>query len=827
MESTTVMTELKKIQRKEMTDLFQKIDKLVLGPRLSAWKEMRKTSTWKICSDRDRICMASWKETEGEDIEIRRAKLFKKLCEEMPIDILDIDLIVGRVAKGLLEPVTASDIQGDYIPGLWEDEDELGFTTHVKGAWTKEDKEVLRDAARYFQPRSAQAHVCGAWRKLVGSWSEDMEQAKLKDPWMTSGFLPCTVTSPLWRKVLEKGLRAYIEEAREKLKWFMETNQTDIDKFYFWKAVIMVCEAGIAYARRYAALAREKAEKEKNPERKEELLEIAQICERVPENPARTFHEAVQSVHFVYTLKLFEHPSYSANIGRADQFLWPYFKKDFDSGNLTLERAAEILEYAIGHWGTHVFVANADFKDNHQVNYGLNIINIGGVDKDGNDASNPLSYLILHVAGLLKLSAPSIGFEWHKNSPRWLMNKAIETNIRVKGGCPIFENGDHVVERFAAMGEPLEDARDWYTEGCITPIILNRIDHYGAEGVGSFNVVGILDVTLHNGVSAITDKKVGLETGNPCDFNTFDELFDAFKKQLKFVVWRMFWMSAIARQENRRYIRFPFMSTIMADGCMENGEDLMIPNPAYHTFLITDRANIDAADSLIAIRKLVFEDKKLSMRELMDTLDSNFEGPRGEEIRKMCLAVPKFGNDDDEADQMAHDVAALSASIIQSYDNSPFPPFKISREGLSWHYFGGLGVGALPNGRKSMEPLNDGSLSPMRGMDTHGPTAVLRSALKADFKESTSSALNQKFPASIMKSPENREKLAILTETFLKQGGQHIQYNLVDTEELLEAKANPENHGDLIVRIGGFSAYFVELSSAIQDDVIHRSEQGL
>lgn len=820
-------TNLAESQINGMEDLFKEIDTLELSPRITAWKELRKNSTWKICSARDRLCMESWKETEGEDIEIRRAKLFKKLCEEMPIDILDLDIIVGRVAKDLLEPVTASDIQGDYIPGLWEEQDELDFTTHVKGAWTKEDKEVLREAARYFHPKSTQAHVRNAWKKLVGTWSDDMEQAKLKDPWLSAGFLPCVVTSPLWRKVLGKGLRAYINEAQEKLKWFTETNQENIDKFYFWQASIMACEAGIAYANRYAGLAREMAEKEQNPERAKELLEIARICERVPENPARTFHEAVQSVHFVYILKLFEHPSYAANIGRADQFLWPYFKKDFENGNLTLEHASEILEYAIGHWGTHVFVANADFKDNHQVNYGLNIINIGGVDKDGNDASNLLSYLILHVAGILQLSAPSVGFEWHKNSPRWLMDKAIETNIKVKGGCPIFENGDHVVERFTSMGEPLEDARDWYTEGCITPIILNRIDHYGSEGIGSFNVVGILDVTLHNGLSAITGKRVGLETGDPLEFKTFEELYDAFRKQLQFIIYRMFWLAGIARKENERYIRFPFMSTIMADGCMEHGEDLMTPNPAYHTFLITDRANIDTSDSLIAVKKLVYDDKKLTMRELMDALDSNFYGLRGEEIRQMCLAAPKFGNDNDEADQMAHDVGKLSATVIQSYDNSPFPPFKISREGLSWHYFGGMGVGALPNGRKSMEPLNDGSLSPMRGMDTNGPTAVLRSVLKADFNESTASALNQKFSSSIMKSQESRNKLAILTDTFLKQGGQHIQYNLVDPAELKDAKIHPENYRDLIVRIGGFSAYFVELSSAIQDDVINRSEQAL
>jgi formate C-acetyltransferase len=228
----------------------------------------------------------------------------------------------------------------------------------------------------------------------------------------------------------------------------------------------------------------------------------------------------------------------------------------------------------------------------------------------------------------------------------------------------------------------------------------------------------------------------------------------------------------------------------------------------------------------MAIKKLVFDPKILTMGELMNALDSNFSGKRGEEIRQICLAAPKFGNDIDEVDLMVRDVGIFSAGVIMSYTNPFDVPCKISREGLSWHYFGGLGVGALPNGRKSKEPLNDGSISPMRGTDRLGPTGVIRSVLKAGFKESYASCLNQKFSGSVMQSPESREKLAVFTDTFFRNGGQHIQYNLVDKEELLDAKAHPEKHRDLVVRVGGFSAYFVMLSPEIQDDVIYRSEQG-
>ena len=827
MKTATASTKKKEVEPHKMEDLFRKIDTLELNDRLLKWKEARRTAPFEVCVEREKLAMESWRETEGEDIEIRRAKLFKKVLEGAPIAILGFDVIVGRVSKGLLTAATQTDSCGDYIPGLWEDEADLDLTMTIKGGLTREDREVLRESARYFHGSSAPAHVKDAWRKVVGNWVDDVEEARLRDPLLSAGFFPGTVGALLWDKVLAKGLRSFINEAQAKINGFMEIKQTDIDKLYFWQASIIVCEAAIAYAHRYAKLAREMAEKEENPERKKELLEIAEVCEWVPENPARTFHEALQSIHFVLLCKNLEQPTYPPNIGRADQFLWPYFKKDFDSGRLTLERAAELLELAIGHWGTHTFVANADFKESHQVTFQINLINVGGVDRNGRDASNVLSYLILHVIGLLKLSAPSIGFQWHGNIPRWLLDKAIDTNIKTKGGIPLFENGDHVANYYNVEGIPMEEARDWYGLGCVTPVLPNKVEHNGSEGLGAVNIAAILDMTFHNGVSAITGKQVGLKTGDPRTFKTFEELYNAFKQQHEFIISRVLWLGSIARKENAKYLRFPFHSTVLTEGCMEYGEDLLITNPAYHTFILSDRGNVDTADSLFAVKYLVFDEKKLTMDELMNAIDSNFEGQRGEEIRQMCLASPKFGNDIEEADLMVRDVGAFSAKVIRSYDNSPCRRYSIAREGLSWHYYGGLGVGALPNGRKSMEPLNDGSISPMRGMDRRGPTGVLKSALTAEFSESLATALNQKFPTSIMQSPESREKIVALTDTFLRQGGQHIQYNLLDKEELLDAKAHPEDHRDLVVRIGGFSAYFVELSPAIQDDVINRTEQGL
>jgi len=801
--------------------MLKRIDNLQLSERLFQLKDAMFSSPRIISVDRARLAMESWKETEGEDIELRRAKLFKKVLEGVPIAIYDFDIVVGRETEHLIGAPAFVDETGDCIPGLWDEGDSLSREMLFQGA---EAKNALRECSRFFAGKTAPDHVKDAWYSVVGSWAQDIADAKGSDPTPDSGYFPGVTCRGMWEKVLSKGMRGMIEEAEAGLRRFKEMKETDINKLYFWQSAIIVCEAMIHYARRYAELARRQADEESNPERRNELVEIAGICEHVPENPARNFHEALQFMNFIMVGRGLE-AMYPLLVGRIDQYLKPYFEKDIHKGQLTLERAAELLGGALTLWGMKVVVpVGKTQQETHQFSYSINSVNIGGVDRNGKDASNALSYLVLHMIGLIKLSSPTILLNWHSQTPRWLLLKALETNVKTKGGIPLFENSDYVVASFLNHGIPVEDARDWYGQGCVTPILPTKVDHNGSEGKGAVNVAFILDLTLHRGVSQITGKKVGIDVGDPRDFDTFQDLYEAFKKQYKFVVNRVLWLGTLAQSIEPQYLRFPFNSCITGPGCLEKGQDILITD-ADHSYGISDRAIVDTADSLTAVKKLVFDEKILTMDELMEALYANFEGARGEEIRQMCLATPKFGNDIDEADLMVRDVGMFSGSVIMSYKNPFDVPCKISREGLSWHYFGGLGVGALPNGRKSKEPLNDGSISPMRGMDKLGPTGVIRSVLKAGFKESYASCLNQKFSGTVMQSPESREKLAILIDTFFKNGGQHIQFNLVDTAELLDAKVHPEKHKDLVVRVGGFSAYFVMLSPEIQDDIIYRSEQ--
>ncbi|MBN1692525.1 MAG: hypothetical protein JW845_03110 [Dehalococcoidales bacterium] len=804
---------------------LKEIDNLKLSPCLFQLRDAMFSAPRIISVDRVNLAKESWQETEGEDIEIRRAKLFKKVLENVPIAIHDFDIIAGRETEHLIGAPAFVDENGNSIPGLWEEGDKLSRWMEFQKIKSQEDKNTLRECARFFAGKTAPDHVNETWQSVVGTWAQDISEAKGADPTPDSGYYPGVTCRGMWEKLLSKGMGGLIEEAKAGIQRFQEMKENDVNKLYFWQSAIIVCEAMINYARRYADLARHKAEKESNPERRNELIKIADICKRVPENPARTFHEALQFMNFIIVGRGLE-AMYPLIVGRIDQYLKSYFEKDLHEGRLTLERAAELLGSALTLWGMKVVIpVGKTQQETHQFSYSINSINIGGVDREGKDATNALSYLVLHMIGLIKISSPTVLINWNSQTPRSLMLKAIETNYKTKGGIPLFENSDHVVASFVNDGTPVGDAREWYGQGCVTPILPTKVDHNGSEGKGAVNVALLLDLTLHRGVSQITGKKVGIDVGDPRDFRSFEELYEAFKKQYKFVVNRVLWLGTLAQSVEPKYLRFPFNSCVTGPNCMDKGQDILITD-SDHSYGISDRAIVDTADSLTAIKKLVFDEKKLTMDELMHSIDTNFAGKKGEEIMQMCLAAPKFGNDIDEADLMVREVGKFSGSVIMTYKNPFDVPCKISREGLSWHYFGGLGVGALPDGRKSKEPLNDGSISPMRGMDKLGPTAVIRSALKAGFNESYASCLNQKFSNTVMQSPESREKLAILTDTFFRNGGQHIQFNMVDTEELLDAKVYPEKHRDLVVRVGGFSAYFVMLSPEIQDDIIYRSTQG-
>ena len=804
--------------------LLERIDALELSGRNKAWRKAMKAAPWRVYVDRERLTVQSWRETEGEDLEIRIAKMLKKVMDNVPIRIHPFDEIVGRPTTGVIGCQTAVNVCGDYIHDIWNDDVVIGVTLDASAILNREELEVLREAVRIFEPICMPKRTYDAWYELVGDWAKNAEAGKLKDPGLQNGITGQSTSTLDWPNILPAGLGEYIRRCRAHIDDYIAAGGTDVNKVYFWKAAMIVLQAVIDHSKRYAALAREMAAGESDPAEKARLERIAETCEWVPENPPRSFHEALQFMEMCSLGKYFENPMQNnSHWGRADQYLYPYFKRDLAAG-VPLSEIASDLADMIGRWGTQTFVSDDMNKETHQINFGINNVMVGGLGQDHTDMSNELSYLILHVVAELKLSSPTVGLRWNEQTPDWMMRKAIRTNMATRGGIPLFQNDEIMIRRFMGYGIPYEEACEWRGLGCVYPCLPNRAEHYGAEGVAAFNLAGLLHVTLHNGRD-INGNLTGLETGDPRTFMTFDELYEAFFKQHQWFVRRVFWLGAVARDICHEFTRTPLLSILGIEASMDLGQDLCKAHPDHSMFGISDRAIIDVSDSLLAVKHLVYDDKALTMDELMDALDSNFAGERGEEIRRMCLRQPKYGNDIPEADEMVKRISDRSAEIIYSYDNAPFRNMIISREGLAWHYFGGLGAGALPDGRPALEPLNDGSLSPMRGADREGPTAVLRSAIASGYSDVCCSAvLNQKFNASLLSSDDSIDKLMAYTNAFMHGGGTHIQYNIIDTELLRDAKANPENYGDLIVRIGGFSAYFVQLSKGIQDDVIYRSE---
>jgi pyruvate-formate lyase len=373
-------------------ELLKRIDMLPLSERNQQWKKAMKESGWKLFADREKWTVASWRETEGEDIQIRRAMLFRKIVENVEIRIHDYDMIVGRPTPGVIGCATSFDICGDYVPDIWKDTAELQITMDANVGLDPESLEILRSSAREFRGKTAPERTYKAWEAVVGSWIKDAEAAKLKDPTLDTAIFGQTTSVLMWKKILGQGLRSFINEAQAHMDAFMASRETDIDKLYFWKSAVIVCEAAISHSRRYAAQAREMAEAETRPDRKAELLQAASICEHVPEYPARTFHEALQSMAIVGVCKLYEHPMHNnPQWGRGDQYLYPYFIRDVTSGTITVERAAELLAELIGRWGTQTFVASESLKESHQINFGINNAMIGGLDKNGTDGSNELS----------------------------------------------------------------------------------------------------------------------------------------------------------------------------------------------------------------------------------------------------------------------------------------------------------------------------------------------------------------------------------------------------------------------------------------------------
>jgi formate C-acetyltransferase len=777
----------------------------------------------RVDSARSHLATESWKETEGEHIYMRRARVFARICEGMPIGIFDDELIVGNQTRYVHGCSLALDWSVEAAEELLAGMRNVARGEAVQCIVSDDDLKIIEGDLAYWKgktpeeilTRSIDEYFGIDYRELIAPGIATVRFGQSTPVWPHSGD---------YGKVLNKGLKGIIEEIEEKVKALNFAGENDSEKWFFYKAVILTLKAAITFAKRHAELARESAAEETNSARKQELGRIAEICERVPENPARNFYEAVQSLRFMHLLLNMEGAGFHDVPGRLDQYFFPFYERDIREGKLTVQEAAEILACFWLKLNEMDCVRPGIWKVISQGEMDLNIT-LGGVDREGNDATNELSYLMLKVTQELKLPI-NVYVRVNEATPDEFLVKAIEANRAVAGGIPAFMGDKRVIANFVEDGVAIEDAREYAAYACVHQKLPHTGIHFTASAM---NGPKLLELVMYNGYDPRTERKLGLETGDPRSFTSIEDWIEAYEKQFKYWFDRFHSYAKFGFQIRGQLFAFPFNSAIVYD-CLDKGLDVLRGGARYNqtdgVWYCHPRAN--SYDGLMAIKKLVYDEKKITVDELLDACAHNFEGnERREQIQQMLLSAPKYGNDDDEPDEIARRLSFFFSGEVRSHPNPWGYPTNQIRHGGAIHILDGSFVGATPDGRKAWRPLSDGGISPMRGADKKGPTAVLRSAAKiVDIHTERASVLNQKFSPALINTRENIMKVVSMLRTFFEDYmGNMIQYNIVSNEQLLDAKAHPEQYRDLVVRIGGYSAYFVELSPELQDEVIARTAQ--
>jgi formate C-acetyltransferase len=845
-----------KLTDEEVRQIINKIKEInVLTPRVK-----RRLKEWEeapvlLSSYASVAFTESWKETEGEPLTLGWAKAFARIMEKAPVIIFDHELIVGSHTKYLRgsAPIAAI-FPKRVLKALEEGVIDNKMGVGVSFVITNDERKLLEEDARYWAERVNPDFTNALRKEILGEDHLDL----LMDRAMIMEGMACRADTEFecglfgWGfcigdvpqvygiggpssfrlKVIHYGLNYIIEEAKKVLDKIEKEgaglpkfSQEASEKYILAKAIIIACEAVIKWAKRYAELARRMADVETDPIRKEELKRIAEVCEWVPANPPRNFWEALQSAHFLRTVLFIENPCpRESPVGRLDVELWPYYKNDLIKGNLTREQAAELL--ALFWIKTRSFESFDPQRPDVRPAPGtlLPNITIGGADENGDDVTNELSCLILEVMRQLKLSEPAVYIRWHKGMSDEFLIYALECNRDYGGGNPAFLNDELGTRRFLERGVPAKDAVDWKASGCLG-YNLESCFHVG--GAFNLNLTKIFEITLYNGFDPRTGKQIGLQTGDVTKFTSIDQLIDAFLEQVDYFAKKMRMDIFVVLSAAR--LNYPIVSglsaamqfqyTLPAGRSIVNGAS---PYPDGVTIWMADRGTTDVADSLAAIKFLVFDQKKITMKELLEALKNNWEG--FEDIRQLCLNAPKYGNDDPYVDTIHTYIWKKTQETFQKRPD-PFTgrkPFTFKGAAIG-HIVHGRVVGALPNGRKAYTPINDGATSAMPGADKNGPTALIKSATKVSYKSLMGGPLNMKLNKSMLYDREKLEKISALIKTFFQRGGWHIQFNIVSAEELLAAKKDPEKYKHLIVRVAGYSAYFVDLPASVQDEIISRT----
>jgi len=583
-------------------------------------------------------------------------------------------------------------------------------------------------------------------------------------------------------------------------------------------AMEITADALISFATRHAEELERMAEHEEGKQ-KDELLELANICRRVPANAPGTFHEALQYYWFVHVGVITElNPWDAFNPGRLDQHLYPFYESELAEGKLTKEKATEILQSFWIKFNNHPAPPKIGVTAKESNTYtDFALINVGGLKKDGSNAVNELSYLILDVIEEMRILQPSSMVQLSRKNPDDFIQRALKI-VATGFGQPSIFNTDAIVQELTRQGKTLEDARNGGASGCV------ESGAFGTESyflTGYFNLTKVFEITLNNGFDKRTDRMVGLESGNPESFKTFDELMEAFSKQLAYFIDIKIKGNNAIEKLFAEEMPVPFMS-LLIDDCISNGKDYNAGGARYNTSYIQGVGLGSLTDNLTSVKYHVYDNQTISMGELLNALKANFKGY--EELQKeLIFNTPKYGNDDDYADAQAEKIFDLFYDAVDGRPTHRGGIFRINMLPTTSHVYFGSVIGAMPDGRKANTPLSEG-ISPVQGTDTKGPTAVLKSAAKIDHIKTGGTLLNQKFTPQLLSDDKGKSSLVHLIRSYFKMDGHHIQFNVVNAETLRDAQLHPEQYRDLIVRVAGYSDYFNDLGEDLQNEIIRRTE---
>lgn len=777
-----------------------------------------------IDTQRAILATLAYKENLNQPRVMVRAKMLEKVLDHMSIYIEDKSLLAGNQAtKNRNAPIFPEYTMEFVMNELNQFEKRDGDVFYI----TEKTKEQLREIAPFWQNNNLRARGEALLPEEVRVFMETgvfgMEGK------LNAGDAHLAVN---YERILKDGLRGYEKRVKEYKATLDLTDPESIDKYCFYNAVLIVLEAVRNFANRYSVLAKDLAEKELNQERKIELLEISRICSKVPYEPAETFQEAVQSVWFIQLILQIESNGHSLSYGRFDQYMYPYYDRDIKNGTIKESEALELLTCL---WIKTLTINKVRSQAHTLSSAGSPMyqnVTIAGQTIDKKDAVNDLSFLVLKSVAQTRLTQPNLTVRYHKNINKHFLDECVEV-MRLGFGMPALNNDEIIIPSFMDWQVKEEDAYNYSAIGCVETAVPGKWG-YRCTGMSYINFPRMLLCTMNNGVDLTSNKRFTKGYGYFTEMESYEELLKAWDKTIREITRYSVIVENVIDKASERDVP-DILCSALTDDCIARGKTIKEGGAVYDFISGLQVGIANMADCLAAIKKLVYEEKKITRQELWNAILDDFSSPENKKIQEMLIReAPKYGNDDDYVDQLIVEAYDSYIEEIEKYPNTRYNRGPIGgiryagTSSISANVGQGMSTMATPDGRNAFEPLAEGC-SPAHNSDKNGPTAVFKSVSKLRTNKITGGVLlNQKMTPQMLSTEENRQKLELLIKTFFNRlHGYHVQYNIVSKETLIDAQKHPEKHKDLIVRVAGYSAFFNVLSKKTQDDIIGRTEQSL